>query len=262
MPNIESVCKFLDDFAPNRIAEEWDNVGLLVGDPALPAKKIMTCLTVTQESADEAIENNVDLIVSHHPLPFRPLKKITTATTPSRLLWHLIRNGTSIYSPHTAFDSALHGINQSVCQKIGLTNTQPLQPFDDDPDALGSGRFGEHPSITCKEFAEKLKKAYNLENIRYVMAGQQPIGRVATACGSGASFLAAAAKTNCNALVTGEADFHSCLEAKAVGIHLFLLGHYASERFAVEMLADRIREEFNDLEIWSSHKESDPIISA
>jgi dinuclear metal center YbgI/SA1388 family protein len=259
MTTIQQVCKFLDNFAPTRLAEDWDNVGLLVGDPNLSAKKIMTCLTVTPESANEAVENNVDMIVSHHPLPFRPIKKITTEKTPTRLLWQLIRNGTAIYSPHTGFDSAVSGINQSVCETVGIENTQPLQPFVDDPDSLGAGRFGDYPTSTCEDFVAHLKQVYQLPNIRFVAAEDIPINRVGTACGSGGSFLPAAAKAKCNALITGEADFHSCLEAKALGINLLLLGHYASERFAVEMLADRIREEFNDLEIWASRQESDPI---
>jgi len=102
---IKKVCGFLDSFAPTRLAEDWDNVGLLVGDPEIEAEKVMTCLTVTPESASEAIEKNVDLIVSHHPLPFRPLKRLTTETVASRLLWDLVRAGVSIYSPHTGFDS-------------------------------------------------------------------------------------------------------------------------------------------------------------
>ena len=143
MPTINDVCKFLDSFAPTRLAEEWDNVGLLVGDQARSAEKIMTCLTVTPESAAEAIEQGVDLIVSHHPLPFRPMKRITTDQVPSKMVWDLIRAGVSIYSPHTGFDSATEGINQMLAERMSLENTRPLVPIADDPDALGAGRIGD-----------------------------------------------------------------------------------------------------------------------
>ena len=107
MTKIQQVCEYLDQFAPTRLAEEWDNVGLLTGDRAAECQKIMTCLTVTPDSAAEAIEQGASLIVSHHPLPFRPLKRLTTDSTPSRLVWELARANVAIYSPHTGFDLSL-----------------------------------------------------------------------------------------------------------------------------------------------------------
>ena len=120
MTKIAQVSQFLNQFAPTRLAEEWDNVGLLVGDPKLVVERMMTCLTVTPESAAEAISQQANLIISHHPIPFRPLKRITTETVASKLIWDLIRAGVSIYSPHTGFDSAVSGINQSLSQRLGI----------------------------------------------------------------------------------------------------------------------------------------------
>ena len=259
MINIQDVSNYMDKIAPTRLAEDWDNVGLLVGDPETEVQKIMTCLTITPASAQEAIASGAQLIVTHHPLPFRPLKKITTQKTPTRLLWQLINNGIAIYSPHTGFDSASGGINQRVCEKVGLTNITPLKPFENDSDGLGAGRFGDIQTTTCSQFANQLKDIFGLQNIRYVGKESQNVQRIASACGSGGSFLQAAVKSECNAMITGEADFHTCLEAQAQGLCLFLLGHYASERFAVEMLANELNQQFPDLEIWSSEKESDPI---
>src|SRR5688572_20463375 len=110
MPLLRDICQFLDQLAPPRLAEEWDNVGLLVGDPAQPIERIMTCLTITPASAAEAVSQRADLIVTHHPLPFRPLKRLTSDHTPGRLLLSLIRAGIAVHSPHTAFDSAAAGI--------------------------------------------------------------------------------------------------------------------------------------------------------
>ena len=163
MPNIQLVCQFLDQFAPRRLAEDWDNVGLLVGDPSRELQRVMTCLTVTPESAAEAVERNVDLIVSHHPLPFRPLKRITTDSVPSKMLWDLIRAGVSIYSPHTGFDSASEGINQSLAQRFQLSAIRPIEPIPDDPDGLGAGRIGElAASVTLEEFCQRVKDSFGL----------------------------------------------------------------------------------------------------
>src|SRR6185295_17432474 len=115
-------------FAPAALAAEWDNVGLLVGDRAQKVERIMTCLTITPAAASEAIREQADLIVSHHPLPFKPLKRLTADQPTGRILLDLIRAGISIYSPHTAFDSAAAGINQQLAEALGLKNIQPLEP--------------------------------------------------------------------------------------------------------------------------------------
>lgn len=260
MPTINDICQFLDEFAPTRLAEDWDNVGLLVGDRASKAEKIMTCLTVTPDSAAEAIDRGVDLIVSHHPVLFRATKRITTDTTPSRLLWDLIRAGVSIYSPHTGFDSAAEGINQSLCEKIGLEKIEPLTPIVDEPESLGAGRIGQTKApVSLADFTASLKELFGLSGVHVVGDMKKKISKVATACGSGGSFLDKAVKKSCDCFVTGEATFHTCLEAESQGINLVLLGHYASERFAVEMLAGKIEQRFSDLEVWPSKKESDPL---
>ena len=133
----------MDQFAPTRLAEDWDNVGLLVGDRHAPVRRVMTCLTVTPESVLEAIDEKADLIVTHHPLPFRPIKKLTTDSVSARMIWQLARAGISIYSPHTGFDSAQQGINFSLATRLGLQSIQPLNQLPDDPDGLGTGRVGQ-----------------------------------------------------------------------------------------------------------------------
>jgi dinuclear metal center YbgI/SA1388 family protein len=166
MPSINEVCQHLDSLAPLRLAEEWDNVGLLVGDPESAANRIMTCLTVTPETVAEAIDNQADLIVSHHPLPFRPVKRITTDQVPTRMLWQLIRAGIAVYSPHTGFDSAANGINQSLGEQLGLTDLRPLNPLENDPQGLGSGRIGNLPArISVAEFGQHLKAIFELSPV-------------------------------------------------------------------------------------------------
>lgn len=265
MPDIQDVCNFLDSFAPTRLAEDWDNVGLLVGDSATKASKMMTCLTITPESAAEAIARKANLIVAHHPLPFRPLKRLTTDQTGSRLLWDLIRAGVAIYSPHTGFDSAVEGINQTLAEKLGLADVQPLNLISDDPDQLGAGRHGKlTPEVPLEKFVDHAKVDFGLDGLHLVGQKQNGsfsnrVGHVAVACGSGGSFLQRAIELGCDTFVTGETNFHTCLEASARGVALVLLGHFASERFAVEALASRLATEFADAEVWASEKESDPL---
>lgn len=118
----------LDSIAPLSLAESWDNVGLLLGDGELVIDRIMTCLTVTQNVVSEAIEKQAKLIVSHHPILFKPANRITTSTEEGRLLWQLTRQGIAVYSPHTAYDNAEGGINDQLAQLLKLQDVKPLVP--------------------------------------------------------------------------------------------------------------------------------------
>lgn len=262
MTDIQTICDFLDQSAPTALAEEWDNVGLILGDPQGNCARIMTCLTVTPESADEAVERNADLIVSHHPLPFSSTKRITTDQTPTKLIWQLAQAGVSIYSPHTGFDSAVRGINQMLCDKLKIESTKPIVPNRKDPEMPGAGRIGTLPAArTLGEFAATVKETFSLPRLQVVGDLDASIQRVATACGSGGSFLSKAASRGAECLVTGEATFHSVLEARARGVGMILMGHFFSERFALEELAEWLSGKFPELEVWASEKECDPIHS-
>ncbi len=256
---VQAVCQFLDEFAPRSLAAEWDNVGLLIGDARRKVKKVMTCLTVTPQSVAEAIAEKTDLIVTHHPLPFRPLKRLTTDTNAGRMIVDLLGAGISVYSPHTAFDSALQGINQHLAEGLKLKEVSPLVPAEVESN-VGSGRYGRLASaMPLSKVAQRLKRFLKLKGLHRVGSADQMISKVAVACGSAGEFLREARRLGCDLLVTGETNFHTCLDAEASGIGMLLPGHFASERFAVEMLADVLSQEFADLVIWASQHESDPL---
>jgi dinuclear metal center YbgI/SA1388 family protein len=274
MPTVATIAAFLEEVAPVRLAEDWDNVGLLVGDRSRNVRKLMTCLTVTPESAAEAIEAKADLIVTHHPMPFRTVQRLTSDTTVGRLLLELIAARVALYSPHTAFDSARQGVNQRLAEGLGLRGITPLLRRPENPcnhetpphcnggeSAEGTGRCGrlEEP-LTLADLAQRLKLFLNIERLQLVGQPQQPVRTVAIGCGAADELLEAARANNCDAMVLGEARFHTCLEAQATGIALLLPGHFASERFAVECLAKVLAGQFPEIEVWASRRESDPIV--
>ena len=222
--------------------------------------RVMTCLTITPDTAAEAITQQADLIVSHHPLPFRPLQKLVTETTPGRLVWELLTHRIAIYSPHTSFDSAQYGINQSLAEGLGLIDTQPLIVPAEAPPGTGTGRMGRvQPVASLRAMAERLKRFLVLPGLQYVGLLDMPIERVAIACGAAGELLTPARHAGCQLLVLGETNLHTCLEAQATGVALLLPGHYASERFAVEDLAERLGAQFSDVEVWASSVERDPL---
>jgi dinuclear metal center YbgI/SA1388 family protein len=260
MTKIAEICQYLNQYAPTAIAEAWDNVGLLVGDSQQAVDNIMTCLTVTPESVAEAVDQSAQLIVSHHPILFDPVRRVTAETTTGQLLIDLIRGGVAVYSPHTGFDSAVNGINQMIARRLSLENIAPLNPFDDDSSSPGSGRYGHLPKpVELDEFAAELKKHFSLQGLHVVGDTTDAVDKIAIACGSGGSFLHRAIELRCDTMLSGETNFHTCLEAKARGIRLILIGHFASERFAVEHLADELASVYPDLNCWASLRESDPV---
>jgi dinuclear metal center YbgI/SA1388 family protein len=257
MATIGEITEFLEQFAPLELAADWDNVGLLVGDRAVQVTRMMTCLTVTAASATEAGEAGAQLIVTHHPLPFRPLNKLTTDLPTGRLLWQLMRAGISVYSPHTAFDSAADGINAQLASKLGLQNARPLVPH---PAGLGMGRHGvlDQPK-SLQEFAAITKRILGVNYVQFVGDPTALVQTVGIACGSAADLLESAVISDCDVFVTGEARFHDCLEAEAQGIALLLVGHFASERLGVEHLAEVLAGKFPEIETWASRHEHDPL---
>ncbi len=132
MTTVADLVRVLEQWFPLALAAEWDNVGLLIGDAAQPVERVMTCLTVTPESADEAIRERANLIVSHHPVLFRPTKTLTSASGEGAMLLKLIRAGVAVYSPHTAFDNAPGGINDFLATRLGLTGVRPLRSLTAD----------------------------------------------------------------------------------------------------------------------------------
>jgi dinuclear metal center YbgI/SA1388 family protein len=259
MTRLSDVTRQLDRIAPLALAESWDNVGLLAGDEGMSIRRLMTCLTLTQEVLQEAILKKIDLIVTHHPIPFKPIDRITNRTTTGRILWQAIQHSIAIYSPHTAWDNASQGINKQLAHILHLGNLRPLQ-LSSNPDLasmeLGTGIVGELARPThIDELWDLLKKSIPEIVPRCSHSGDPLVSRIAIGCGAGASLLHLASKHQCDVLVTGEATYHQVLEAQASGVVMLLMGHFASERFAMRALADLLAQSLSDIECLSSESE-------
>lgn len=267
---LKQVVEFLRSFAPVGLAESWDNVGLLIGDPAAEVSAILTCLTLTPDVAEEAIDRQCQLIVSHHPVLFRPTQRLTAETHEGRMLLSLIQFGISVYSPHTGYDSAMDGINAQLARLFHLREVQPLRVATMTSSGstaagvasppLGSGRWGTLAApCSLRELIAQVKSGLSVTTLQFVGDLDQPIQKLGIACGAAADFLHDAARVGCDALLTGEARFHACLEARNEQIALILPGHYATERPAMEHLATVLQSQFPTLAVQASQRESDPI---
>ncbi len=259
--SLSHVLDELARIAPLALAEDWDNVGLLSGDPGLPIERVMTCLTVCKDTVDEAIASGVNLIVSHHPCPFRPINKIVTTTPVGRWLWTLTRAGIAVYSPHTAWDNARQGINARLAEILELKNVVPMRPtklLGEPFIGLGVGRVGNlSVSSTIGKISEHCRKALPFASVACSEARDKPCKRIAIICGSGGSFVEMAAECGADVLLTGEATYHQYLEAQAHGLALLTIGHFASEQFAMKHLAAMLKQAFPTLDVRASECETD-----
>lgn len=364
MTIVRDVCDHLKMLAPLSLAEDWDNVGFLLGNDSAELTQALTCLTLTPDVAEEAVLLGAGLVVTHHPVLFKPVQQVTTATSEGRLLLALLRHSIAVYSPHTAWDNSASGINQQLAERMKLTEIAPLRPKAIADEAkivtfvpewalatvrealwnAGAGTIGnyrncsfhlhgtgtyfgteaanpavgesgrleqveevrlevvcplkridralaalrsahpyEEPAVDVftvkkvtgssgsgrignltrpmtleelnREIASELRQPY----VQFVGDPSSIIERIGIACGAAGEFLRDAHRNGCQAFLTGEARFHTCLEARDLNLGMILPGHYATERFSMERLADQLRQHFPSLAVSASQRERDPL---
>lgn len=254
--NCKELFSLIEKKFPLSYAEDYDNVGLLIGDEEKEAKKVLVALEITEKVIDEAIENKVDTIITHHPLIFKPLRKITKSNYIGNLVLKLIENKINLYSSHTNFDSARNGMNDILCEKIGLNNIEDLEERLE----YGVGRIGTlSETLSFEEFCFDIKKKFNLKNI--IVSGdlKKPIKKVAVLGGSGADYLSLALEKGCDCLITGDVKHHSALDYSNMGINIIDLTHFDSEIIFKESFKAYLEKEV-DLDIVLSSVESNPLM--
>lgn len=246
MATVKAIYDFLDSIAPFDTAEEFDNVGLLVGDPGAEVRGCLVALDVTDSVIEEAAEHGCNLIVSHHPVIFHPLKQLESGSIPA----NLIRAGIHVISAHTNLDKAAGGVNDALAAALGLQNVRPFEGSD------GMGRVGALES-ECEpdEFARQVKQKLNAAGVRYV-AGRGPVKTVAVLGGGGEFALQAAVDAGADALVTGEAKHHVLLEADRTGATFIDAGHFDTENVVCPVLKQALSEKFPELRTLVSHCEN------
>jgi dinuclear metal center YbgI/SA1388 family protein len=259
MPTLDAVTAALEQLAPLRLAASWDAVGLLVAPRREAMARVMTCLTLTPRVAAEAVRDRADLVVSHHPLPFRPVPRITPATGPGRVLLDLIGAGAGIWSSHTAWDSAAGGINDQLARLLDLESVAPIEPDAELP-GVGFGRAGTAPEgCSVGDLAVRAAAALGVRHVQIAGGATRRAGRVGIVCGSGGDCVEQVVRGGCDTLFTGEIKLHQATEAEAAGMAVVAVGHHASERFSMDVLAERLAAAVPGLVCWASRDERDPL---
>jgi len=260
--SLEHVLDVLEQIAPLALAETWDNVGLLAGDRADEIGRIMTCLTFTHTTLEEAIDSRANLVVVHHPIPFKPISRVSGDTITGGLLLRAIRSGIAIYSMHTAWDNANQGINRQWAAALRVNDPVPLIPSPIPALKemnLGTGISGTlAPPQTVADIQATISSFLPSASVRATHPSHRPITKLGIVCGSGGSMVAVAAERGCDGFLTGEATYHQCLESEALGVAMVMTGHHASEFFGMQSLAKILSELLPQVHCFASTHEDSP----
>ncbi len=244
------IMKVIETTYPKHAALEWDNVGLLVGRAEKEVKSIYVALDATDEVIDDAILRGADMLITHHPLLFSPLKKITDEHFIGSRVVKLLQHDISYYAMHTNYD--VLGMAELSGAILGLRDAEVLEVTDAE-NAEGIGRVGELPyEMTLQECCELVKQKFQLENVKVFGDVNQMVQRVAISPGSGKGMVDVALEKRAEVLVTGDISHHEGIDAVAQGIAIIDAGHYGLEHIFVEDMVIFLTKHFLDIQFVRS----------
>lgn len=251
------VAKHIEKLAPCHLACEWDNVGLLVGDMDKEIKKVLICLDNDEHVVAEAERIGADMIISHHPIMFSPINRMTESDPKQRMIRRMCQLGICHYAAHTNMDCAKGGLNDYLAQKLGFENTDIIEVTA--PDA-GFGRLAElNEEITLSDMVEICEERLNLDALKYVGELSRKIKKVALNCGSGSDILEDCISEGVDVLITGDVKYSVARKAYENGIAVIDAGHYGTEVIFTELIKDYLEKEFKDIDFVIS-KENVPVL--
>ena len=237
---VRDIINVIEEFAPSSIQEGWDNSGLCIGSPDDEVTSILLALDCTPELIDEAVECGADMIVTHHPLIFSGLKKISSDDLVGRAVIKAIKNGISIYAAHTNADKVLSGVSGAMARRLGMENVSILA---DEGDGTGLGVVGTLPQpLTSRQALELVKERFGLKVVKSSKPVEGPVTKVAMCGGSGASLIKAAQKAGAQLYISGDISYHNFFTQN--DFMIMDIGHYESEIDIVEILFSLIKKNF------------------
>lgn len=249
MTQVSDILAFLETIAPQALAMDWDNSGFQLGDPNAPVTRVLISLDPFEDVAREAAQWGAELILTHHPLFFTPIKSITEESAVGRTVRLLIQKGISLWSGHTNLDVASGGVNDLLAEKLGLENVTALPPEN-------LLRVGILPEMNVEAFLARVKAALGCPVLRYADAGV-PCRRIAVGGGACGSELKLAKEAGCDTFVTSDLKYNQFWDAQDMGLNLIDSGHFYTENPVCAMLAAKVQREFPGITVKISETHRD-----
>lgn len=258
MATVNDILQFIESIAPPYMKEDWDNVGLLCGRRDKEVRKILIALDPFYHVCKEAAETGADLLLTHHPLIFSPMKAINEDTEPGACALLLIENGISAINAHTNLDLAPGGVNDVLAKTLGLSNPLVISP--DGTDTMGHPygllRGGIVEEQTLAEFLSSVKQRLGCQGLRYVDGGK-PVRRVCVGGGSCASEMEVAVAHGYDTFVTADVKYNQFWDARYRGLNLIDAGHFYTENPVCFVLAEKIKAAFPEISVKISQNHAD-----
>ena len=247
MTLVRDILATLCELAPLELQMEFDNSGFQVGHGDQAVTKALLALDVTDEVVREAIESGAELIISHHPLLFRPPRRIVDSDPETGRILRLIEAGIAVISMHTNLDIAEGGVNDVLLRLLGAEPEAPL-------DAEGCGRIGTLPEpVSMERFLARCQERLSVNGLRYVSSGR-PVGRLAVMGGAGGDALEDAFAKGCDTYVSADLKYHSFLRAQELGMNLIDADHFCTEQPVIPVLCEKLTQRFPDVSFRVSRK--------
>lgn len=251
MTTVQDILQFIESIAPPELKAEWDNVGLLCGCGDKKVSTVLVALDPFTHVCEEAVAVGADLLVTHHPLIFQPLREVTDCTTVGKAILTLASHGIAAVNAHTNLDCADGGVNDTLASVLQLQDVSKV-PTDSD----GLLRQGMVTSQSLDTFLDHVKQSLYCPGLRYVDGGK-PVYRVAVGGGSCGSALPDVIAAGCDTFVTADVKYNQFWDAKELGINLIDAGHFHTENPVVTVLAAKLQAQFPGLAVKISQTHSD-----
>ena len=251
MTTVQDILQFIESVAPPALKLEGDNVGLLCGRADQEVKTVLVALDPFPSVCREAVAENADLLVTHHPIIHGSITSVTDQTTFGQAILVLAAHGISAVNAHTNLDCADGGVNDTLAAKLGLADIQKITA---DPYSLL--RQGLVESQALEDFLAKVKSNLGCEGLRYADGGKA-VHKVAVGGGSCGSELAAVAQAGCDTFVTADVKYNQFWDAKMLGINMIDAGHFHTENPVVAVLAEKIQAAFPGVQVKISKNHAD-----
>ncbi|MDP4176715.1 MAG: Nif3-like dinuclear metal center hexameric protein [Bacillota bacterium] len=248
---VKDIMRIIEEFAPAYLKEDYDNVGLMVGNSEDEVKSILVSLDCTLETIKEAEEKECNLILTHHPLLFIKPKNITTDSLQGRKIIELIRNNINLYSSHTNLDMTLGGVNDIITEILGYDNWKIIEPSNSNENKsenVGIGRIVTlDKPILLSSICEKIKEKLEIQFLRYSGNDNLQIKKIAIINGSGQDYFSKAEKLGADCIITGDTTYHRVSDLSETGIAVIDAGHFETEWPAVKKLGIKLENKIRNL---------------
>lgn len=241
------IMEAFEQLAPLHMAETWDNIGMLVGTNEREIKSIYIALDPTDEVINDAISKNVDLLLTHHPLIFKPLKSVTNEDFIGRRIISLIKSNITYYTMHTNFDVSV--MADLAADYLKLSNIEILEKIDENH---GIGKIGNLPKeMTLDELCQYIKDVFSIEFLKVFGNREEKIKKVVIMPGSGKSYIKNTIQSHAEVMITGDIDHHEGIDALASGLTIIDAGHYGIEHIFVKYMKEYINSNFNEIKVFT-----------